>query len=375
MIACASKCGRISFYSTDTLELIHVTSPVGISGITEQSSTFIQSLTFLSGGHRVIARHDDHYFTLVEISEEAKSCKIKLKRLPGASGNNIEVISIHHDDSMFAIRQNHLLSFYLITESVSTIEIVQTLTISLFTQMSPFIQSNPIDLRTEDMTSKARVTRYTEMNKPISISPTLTMISRNSEGLLSVTILGSIGTQVTSETDQYILACTLNISSAMQHSLTELHLHTCYSVGKVHATATGDGYVAMIDGTQDVLHVINTSILHRELTFLLDQLHQTAKSTLPSRQEDVEIWENVKSLRESLYVAQEIYFHDELLKSCVGTFEMKKNSPEMVRYALAVSPRYEVRGFTEEEEKERISIFISRKERGNKSQSIYEVMM
>lgn len=353
------------------MELLLVTPPVrSMLSNSLKHANVIQSLTFLYGGQRIIAHHHDRSFTLFELrpSEPLKSCPIKVKRLPEIQ-NSVEVIAIGYDDSMFAIRQDHILSFYLITESMESIEAIHTLTLSLLTQMWPLNQSTKIDLREEDMTSRARVSRYLEINKPLSISPSRVLITRAITGSLYITILGNIGSPVSAQSNQCVLASSFDISSAIRNSQTELYLHTCYSVGLVLSSAANNGYLAILD-VDNILHVINTSILQPKLDYLIEELSSLAKSTLPSHQEDLDIWENVKFIRQSLFVAQEVYFHQELLKSCVGSFQMTKNSQDILKYALHVSPKYLV------EEKEKVSIFISRSERGNSTgQSIYEVIV
>jgi hypothetical protein len=318
---------------------------------------------------------------------------------------------VANDDSMFAIRQRHLLSFFIITPTAPSpghgpcqLEATRTVTFSLQTHLSAFLPQSQCDLRSEDLTSKARLARYLEANQPISVTPTRTLIRRCGPGVgaskeagtgageeLQVTVLGSVGTEtLTNATEQFILATSLPVTSAIYTAAPVpgsapspppcLLLHTCCSLGKVQSSTTvttpagvgigtGAGIIATID-PDEILRVLDTSLLHSTLWPLLQELSVAARSNLPSEREDLEVWENIKSLREAQFISRQLFSHEALVgRACLGTFRMRNlaalGGTGRVRYAMAISRRA---GGAVEGSRGELSVFISRSERGKRSE-------
>jgi hypothetical protein len=403
-MVCASKCGRLSFYSLETMELIHVTSPIHISSSTgtvgnPSSSSLILSITLLDGGRRIILRHSDETISLIDfhsvtaVDSGRRQCRVKLRRVQSIASADLEVVSIANDDSMFAIRQGHLLSLFLITETAQTIEAIQTLSLSLLTQMSFLTQQeSQSDLRSQDLTSKARLTRYSELNQLTSVSPSRTLIQRARDGLLHITLLGAIGTNLQPQCEQFLLAASLNISSAIQSSQHEMQFHTCFGVGEVVCSAMNrEGILAVID-PRGTVRVIDSTQLHLTLYSLVEELSISAQQRLPTENDDLDLWESLKPIREAAFLSRHLYLHETLTESCVGMFQMRKTKRgggggDVTTYALAISPTPPLavpRGQTCREQQERISIFISRRDRVSVSvgasrsltnSAIYEVVI
>jgi hypothetical protein len=429
------------------MELIHVTSPIYPSSSTSptSSSPSITSITLLDGGRRVVLRHHDDTFTLIDFHSSSLSdspsgrrqCRIKFRRIPSLSSDDLEVVPIASDDSMFAIRQGHILSLFLISEmsqptlmSGTSMEAIQTLTLSLLTPFASFVtqQEPQPDLRSQDLTSKARLARYGELNQPSSISPSRTLIQRTRDGQLHLTLLGVIGTRhrchpngisLTTCDQQFVLAASLDITRAIQTSQEEILFHTLFSVGQVVCSSVsqeeereggeigegGGGILVTID-PQGTVRVMKTRQLHSQLKPLVEELTILSHQRLPTESDDLDLWESLKSIRETQFVAQHLFLHDKLTKSCIGMFQMRKIGTEpsagagagggSTKYALAISPTpsssslsssvvtatASLRKDEQREEKGKLSIFISRKERmssgGNGSRtncSIYEVVI
>ena len=435
ILACSSRCGHLSFYSTETMELLHVIYPTAFnskashkqshrSGDPSSSDTThpVKSITFLHGGNRVIIHHQDGSLSLVEVelSQQSRHPPPQVKkhailqrfmRVSRATGEGeVEVVAIANDDSMFAIRQSHLLSFFVITPTARAspshvsptggLEATRTVTFSLQTHLSVFLPQSQCDLRSEDLTSKARLGRYLEANQPISVTPTRTLIQRcgpvtgAEEEHLQVTVLGGVGETLSPEKDpstqQFILAASLPVSSAIympdpppgSHRPCLL-LHTCFSLGKVLSSVTGAGIIATVD-PEDVLRVIDTSLLHSAMLPVLRELTLSARNCLPSEREDLEVWENIKSLREAQFISRHLFSHTTLVgRACVGTFRMRALSGKegRVKYAMAISHRVEGEGGERAEESRGISVFISRSERESRGggsasgASLYEVLL
>jgi hypothetical protein len=487
ILACSSRCGRLSFYSTDTMELLHVIyptafkpssspSPYGsgsgsaaVSGSGSGSAYPVKSITFLHEGKRVVIHHQDNSLSLLELELSTKTSNptapthssttqqprrgspkqkkhllvsrfLRLRRQPTSDETETErekereeeegeteVIPIANDNSMFAIRQRHLLTFFLITSPSSSVlssgsgelqlqSVTRTATFSLQTHLSIFLPNSQSDLRSEDLTSKARLGRYLEANQPISVLPSRTLISRRGQEL-EVTVLGRIGTSSEGQQQgqreewrqqQFVLAASLEYTSAIYttppppssfssafvsasqlQSPPALLLHTCCSLGSVRSSAVSilsasarGGVIAALD-QQDTLRVLDCSLLHLTLRPLLLQLSVSAKSSLPSEREDLELWENLKTLREAQFISRELFAHEELMqRACLGTFRLRSgcSSKEQSqgqgreRYAMAISPR--AQGDGAQEERGELSVFISVSNRHkNNSSSLYEVFL